>query len=136
MIGPRVFFIAASMGFLLAGCETRRPHAFDARCWIRGDDGRLTVLDANVENLETCGARLLVRYIQGERPVSGSFGGVDVFVDANVMEAATPYGDYRIPLVSMADRKRIEAATRRLLASQPALATEVGHGQAGVPGAL
>ena len=123
MIARYVLSIAAIASLLLASCESRpRQATFDGRCWIRGGDGKLTVLDANVENLETCGARLAVRHIQQGKPVSGAFGGVDVFVDADAIEAGTPYGGHRILLISTADRKRIDVAIRRLMAAQSAAA--------------
>lgn len=123
MIARYVFSIAVLAGLMLAGCESRpRQAAFDGRCWIRGGDGTLAVLDASVENLETCGARLAVLHLQQGKPVSGAFGGVDVFVDADAIEAGTPYGNHRILLISAVDRKRLDAAIRQLMAAQSAAA--------------
>ena len=121
MLARQVFCLAAVAGLLLtAACESRPPEvAFDGRCWIRGGDGRLTVLDAYVENLETCGARLAVRHIQHDRPVSGAFGGVDVFVDAHAIEAGTPYPGQRILLISAADRSSGDASGTAAVSGSP-----------------
>lgn len=113
-----LFSFAIVAGLLLAACERPGEVAFDGRCWIRGVDGRLTVLDPAVENLETCGARLAVRHIQSGRPVIGAFGGVELYVDADTMEAGTGLAGHRTVLLSPADRARVDAAIRRLLEAQ------------------
>lgn len=111
----RATICVAGLAVLLTACETRpQTHAFDTRCWIRGADQTLSVLDADVENIETCGARLEVRYIQTGKPVSGAFGGVNVFANDTAIEADTLYG-HRTKLVSAADRARIGVAIRALL---------------------
>jgi hypothetical protein len=103
---------------LLGACETRsQVSEFDGRCWIRGTDHALVLLDAYVENIETCGARLEVRHIQTGVPVTGAFGGTPVFANSNAIEAGTPWG-YRTRLVSAADRDRIDTAIRRMLDQQ------------------
>ena len=119
MIRRSTICAAAGFAVLLTACETRpQTHAFDGRCWIRGADQTLSLLDAHVDNIETCGARLEVRHLQTKAPVSGVFGGVNVYANAHAIEADTLYG-HRTRLVSAADRARIDLAIRSLLPDEP-----------------
>lgn len=123
MVGRFRIYVAASFALALGACETRsQVSTFDGRCWIRGPGETLTVLDAHVENIETCGARLEVRYLQTGAPVEGLFGGTEVFVNSKAIEAGTPWG-HRARLLHQVDRERIDAAIRQLLERQASAAT-------------
>ena len=118
MAGRSRICAAAALALVLCGCETRSElSAFDGRCWIRGSDQTLVLLDSHVENIETCGARLEVRHLQTGAPIEGVFGGTEVFANSSAIEAATPWG-HRVRLVRPADRERIDAAIRLLLERQ------------------
>ena len=120
-------YAATGLVLVLGACETRsQVNAFDGRCWIRGADHALVVLDPHVENIETCGARLEVRHLQTGAPITGAFGGFEVFANAHAIEAGTPYG-YRIKLVSAADREKIDATIRLLLERQAAPPATTRH---------
>ena len=83
-------------------------------CWIRNDRSGLEPL-SQVENLETCGARLEVMYLRGRKPVQGAYGGMILFVDANGIDAAAPNGP-RAPLLTQNSRREIDADILKLIA--------------------
>jgi hypothetical protein len=115
----RPILLAALFGgsavLLLAGRHAPTPPGAAGVCWIQSADGQLEPLDTGIANIETCAARLEVRYLQRGRPVTGAFGGVYVFVDRGAMAAAAPNGP-REPLLRPADRARLDGAIRALLA--------------------
>ena len=87
-------------------------------CWIRADKAGLAPLD-QVENLETCGARLEVIYLRGRKPVQGAYGGMLLFVDASGIDAAAPNGP-RSRLLTQNSRREIDADILKLIALQQA----------------
>ena len=124
MIERSGLLVLVALTLWLSACESRpRTYAFDGRCWIRGADGKLAIIDAHVENIETCGARLEVRHLQTGAPVAGAFGGTAVFANSKAIEAATPWG-HRIRLVSQADRMILDDAIRRLLDQPSGMAAQ------------
>jgi hypothetical protein len=69
----------------------------------------------DVENLETCGARLEAVRILTSQPVFGAYQGVYVVVDDRTISVgATLEGPHR-QLISRGDRSRIDAAIRELI---------------------
>ncbi len=111
--------IGASIWGLGALYEMGRPpsptFAGDT-CWIGADRSGLSPLD-EVENLETCGARLEVMYLRGHKPVQGAYGGMLIYVDAHGIDAAAPNGP-RGPLITQKDRREIDADIVKLIALQ------------------
>ena len=83
-------------------------------CWIATEQGRFAPLDWEVENLQTCGARLEVVYLVENRPVVGAFQGVYVYVDRTMIAQAGRYGTPS-QLIGPADRRKIDDDIRLLL---------------------
>ena len=72
-------------------------------------------LDRNIENAETCGARLeAVRLMQGT-DVSGAYQGVYLFADEDGLSIAPSLDGPRRELLSQKDRERVDAAIAELM---------------------
>ncbi len=82
-------------------------------CWVASGPGQYKVLDW-VENLETCGARLEVLFLRSGMPVSGTYGGIGVFVDTHGIEAAAP-NEPRTTLLGPETRRQLDAAIQSLI---------------------
>ncbi len=83
-------------------------------CWIVNERGGFAPLDWEVENLQTCAARLEVVYLQRGRTVVGAFQGVYVYIDATMIAQAGRYGRPS-QLIGPADRRKIDEDIRLLL---------------------
>jgi hypothetical protein len=94
----------AGGGLVLVG-RTPPPPPRPEACLIAAPSG-LMPLDY-VNSLETCGARLEAVYLEEHRPVAGAFGGVQVFADAQGIDAAALHGP-RHSLISPLNRYRID----------------------------
>ena len=93
-----------------------KPPPSDAGvCWIERAPAGFVPLD-NVDNLQTCGARLEVVYLRQGRPVRGAYGGIHVSVDASAIEAQASNGP-PANLIGAVPRRVLDAEIRRLLAA-------------------
>jgi hypothetical protein len=107
---------AVGLAGLLFLHQSPKPPPSDAGvCWVERPPAGFVPLD-NVDNLETCGARLEVVYLRRGRPVRGAYGGMNVSVDASAIMAAAPNGP-PARLIEPAPRREIDADIRRLLAA-------------------
>lgn len=115
----RMAMIAATIATagLIAGAtmklgRTLPPPPPPSPCLIPYADG-FKVLDY-VDNLETCGARLEVLYLEDGRPVRGAYGGIRLAADDQGIWAAAEDGP-RQSLMSAVTRQRVDADIRRLI---------------------
>jgi hypothetical protein len=69
----------------------------------------------DVDNLETCGARLEAVRILSNQPVFGAYQGVYVVVDEQGIDAQPTINGPRRELISRGDRRRIDAAIEELI---------------------
>jgi hypothetical protein len=69
----------------------------------------------DVENLETCGARLEAVRILTSQPVFGAYQGVYVVVDERAISVGTTLEGPHRELISRGDRSRIDAAIHELI---------------------
>lgn len=82
---------------------------------LTADGEGFTAVGRDIENLETCGARLEAVRLMTEEPVAGAFEGVYVFADeGGITVGPTLDGPHR-ELISAADRIRIDAAINELI---------------------
>jgi hypothetical protein len=108
-----VLAIVGLIGMIpMFGDHPRR--AVTHECWVPSGPNQFRVLDW-VDNLETCGARLEVLFLRGGKPVSGAYGGVFVYVDADSIEAAADHQP-RTTLLAGQTRRDPDAAIRTLIA--------------------
>jgi hypothetical protein len=113
--------IAAVLGITAVAIVAAFPAAQRAPvepgvCSRLSEDGEeFTVVGRDIENLETCGARLEAVRLLTDQPVSGAFQGVYVFADeTGIRVGPTLDGPHR-ELISAADRARIDAAINELI---------------------
>ncbi len=106
--------LAAWLPLALGACGQNPQPPFQAGvCFIDDGGGRYRPLDDGIDNLETCGARLEVVFLDRRRPVVGAFGGMYVLVDGGSIDSQAPNGP-RAPLIDPRHRRQVDADIRML----------------------
>ena len=109
-----LLFLATCWPLALGACGQNPQPPFQAGvCFIDNGGGRYRPLDDGIDNLETCGARLEVVYLDRRRPVVGAFGGMYVLVDGGAIDSQAPNGP-RAPLIDPGHRRQVDADIRLL----------------------
>ncbi len=98
----------------LAGCGLNDPNSPAARTCSIASGAGFVPLDPDVDNLETCAARLEVVFLKRQTPVTGRYGGVFVYVTAQSIDAAKPNGP-RERLLDPKTRAGVDDQIRQLL---------------------
>ena len=132
--GGRALFcgvaVAVALVFLRVGNvlelgATLGPPPPPAPCLLSAPTG-FVLLD-RVDNLESCGARLEAVYLENGVPVTGAYGGIQVFVDGRGVDAVFDHGP-RQTLIPPQMRAYVDATLRELMAKrdeQPAMQVSV-----------
>ncbi len=117
--------LAVIGGALVVGLPaSQRAPSDPGLCWtvtaLPHAKAKFTPLDQNIDNAETCGARLeAVRMLQGG-PVSGAFGGAYLFADDEGITIAPTLEGPRRELISAKDRQRVDMVLAELIRQRAA----------------
>jgi len=120
---PLVFFgvaIAVALSIFRVGqkldfSSTPRPPPPPAPCLIEAAEGY--VLLDRVDSLENCGARLEAVYLESGRPVTGAYGGMNVFADRAGIDTSLAHGP-RETLITPPMRQWIDSTLVKLMTAR------------------